>query len=101
MAHDDILPSEIYSRAIIRAMNLSRMVLLVFTSNANRSRHIETEIDRAYNKEKPIILFRTEDIPLSESLEYYVSARSWLIATEPPVDKHLPKLVVKVKQLCR
>ncbi|HEV2829692.1 MAG TPA: toll/interleukin-1 receptor domain-containing protein [Pyrinomonadaceae bacterium] len=101
MAHDDIIPSEIYSRAIIKAMNLSRLVLLVFTSNANVSRHIETEIDRAYNKEKPIILFRIEDIPLSESLEYYVSTRSWLIATEPPVDKHLPKLIVKVKQLCR
>jgi len=101
IADDDILPAEIYSRAIIRAIKLSRLVLLIFTSNANDSRHVETEIDRAFNREKPIILFRTQDIPLSESLEYYLGARSWLDATQPPLRTHFPRLIDKIKMLFR
>jgi hypothetical protein len=99
MADDDILPSEIYGKAIIKAINTSRLMLLIFTANANSSRHVESEIDRAYNKHKPIVMLRIEQVDLSESLEYYLSTGSWLNASDPPLDRHLPRLIDGVKKL--
>ncbi len=99
MAAEDILPSEIYGQTIINAINTSHLVILIFTSNANESKHVLSEIDRAYNKKKPIILFRVQDVSLSDALEYYLSTASWLNALDPPIERHLQKLIKTVKLL--
>jgi hypothetical protein len=99
MADEDILPGEDYAGVIARAIKSSRLLLLIFTANANTSKHVRSEIDLAYNKNKPIILLRLDDTILSESLEYYLGTGSWLNASEPPLSMHLERLVDKVKQL--
>jgi TIR domain len=99
MAPRDILPSENYSRSIVTAIGESRLVILVFSAASNESNHVESEIDRAYNKRKPIIPFRIEDVPLSPSLEYYLGTAQWQDAILPPLVDHIPKLVATVKLL--
>lgn len=101
MAPRDILPSEKYSQSIINALGESRLMILVFSASANESDHVISEVDRAYNKRKPIIPVRIEDVPPSPGLEYYLSPAQWQDALPPPIQKHLPKLVGTVKLILK
>jgi hypothetical protein len=100
MAPRDILPSSNYGESIINGINQARAVVLVFSANANRSAHIVTEVDRAFSKRKPILPIRIEDVPLSPSLEYYLSAAQWQDAS-PPIHNHLPAIVGTVRAVLR
>jgi hypothetical protein len=73
-------------------------MIFIYSSHANESEHVESEIDRAYNKRIPIIPLRIEEVPLSGSLEYYLSTAQWFDAF-PPIEKHLEKLPAVVKRL--
>jgi adenylate cyclase len=92
IAPRDVAPGAKYAHAIINALTGSRLVILVFSSHTNESEHVESEIDCAYNKRIPIITLRLEDVPLSQSLEYYLSKAQWFDALAPPIEKHLDVL---------
>lgn len=98
IAPRDIPPSARYAQSIINGINASRLMIFIFSSHANDSEHVESEIDRAYNKRIPIIPLRIEDLPLSGSLEYYLSTAQWFDAL-PPLEEHLEKLPKVVRQL--
>lgn len=98
IAPRDIPPSARYAQSIISGINASRLMIFIFSSNANDSEHVESEIDRAYNKRIPIIPLRIEEITLSGSLEYYLSTAQWFDAL-PPIEEHLEKLPAVVRQL--
>lgn len=99
IAPRDIPPSARYAQSIIGGINASRLMIFIFSSHATDSEHIESEIDRAYNKRIPIIPLRIEDLPLSGSLEYYLSTAQWFDALTPPLDAHLERLPGVVRQL--
>jgi tetrahydromethanopterin S-methyltransferase subunit B len=98
IAPRDIPPSARYAQSIISGINASRLMIFIFSSNANDSEHVESEIDRAYNKRIPIIPLRIEDIALTGSLEYYLSTAQWFDAL-PPIEEHLEKLPSVIRQL--
>ncbi|MET0753563.1 MAG: TIR domain-containing protein [Pyrinomonadaceae bacterium] len=98
IAPRDIPPSARYAQSIINGISASRLMIFIFSSNANDSEHVESEIDRAYNKRIPIIPLRIEDITLTGSLEYYLSTAQWFDAL-PPIEEHLEKLPAVVRQL--
>jgi TIR domain-containing protein len=99
IAPRDILPGMDWGEAIIDAINTTRVFVLVFSSNANESRQIKREVERAVSKGIPVIPLRIEDVPLSKSLEYFISSPHWLDAMSPPVEKHLNYLADTVKLL--
>src|SRR5688572_2008767 len=92
IAPRDILPGDIYTESIIDAISDSSLIVLVFSSRANASRHVVSEVDRAYNKSKSIIRFNIEDVPLTKSLEYYLSTAQWLDTFSGPMENHLRTL---------
>jgi hypothetical protein len=98
IAPRDIPPSTRYAQSIINGINASRLMIFIFSSHANDSEHVESEIDRAYNKRIPIIPLRIEDIPMSGSLEYYLSTAQWFDAL-PPLEENLEKLPSVVRKL--
>lgn len=79
IAPRDILPGDIYSESIIDAISQSHLIVLVFSSHANESRHVLTEVDRAYNKSKSIVRFNIEDVPLSRSSNTTLALRNGLM----------------------
>lgn len=99
MAPRDILPGMEWGEAIVQAIKRSRVMILIFSNNANQSPQIRREVERAVSKEIPIIPFRIENVLPSESLEYYLSTPHWLDALTPPMSKHLQNLVETVKLL--
>ena len=68
IAPRDILPGTDYPKAIIEALNQSKLFVLVFSSNANRSKQVMREIERAASKELIFIPFRTEDVTPSKQI---------------------------------
>ncbi|HSC34946.1 MAG TPA: DUF4189 domain-containing protein, partial [Thermodesulfobacteriota bacterium] len=77
----------------------SRVMVLVFSSNANESQQIIREVERAVSKGIPVIPFRVEDVDPNKSLEYFISAPHWLDALTPPLEKHLGQLLSTIKLL--
>lgn len=67
-----------YARAILQGIDDSTLMILLFSDNSNKSRHVESEVDRAFNKEKVIIPFRISDVAMSDVLSYYLGANHYI-----------------------
>lgn len=72
IAPRDITGGMAYARGIVNGIDESQVLLLVFSANSNISRHVENEINRAFDMEKTIIPFRIDDSPMSDVLCYYL-----------------------------
>ena len=99
IAPRDILPGIDRGEAIIEAINQARIFILVFSNHANSSYEVKREVERAVHKGLAIIPFRIEDVPMSKSLEYFISVPHWLDALTPPLHRHLLRLAENVHSL--
>jgi hypothetical protein len=99
IAPRDILPGMDWGEAIVDGIKRCRVMILVFSSNANSSPQIRREVERAVNKGVPIIPFRIEEVMPTRSLEYFISTPHWMDAMTPPLEKHLQKLTDVVRTL--
>jgi TIR domain len=99
IAPRDIRPGQEYGHAIIEAIDQCRVMVLIFSANANDSRQIHREIERAVSKGVPIIPLRIEEVVPTRSMEYFLGAIHWLDALTPPLEKHLQQLAEAVKAL--
>ena len=99
MAPRDVMAGVGRAQSIIGAMNGARVMVLVFSGNANGSPQIEREVERAVHKGIPVVPVRIEDVAPSEALEFFISAPHWLDAFPPPFEQHLEKLAEAVKRL--
>src|SRR5260221_14410744 len=88
-----------YAEAIIQAIEKARGMLLIFSSNANRSNQVKRGVERAVHHGIPIIPFRIEDVPPNRALEYFISAPHWLDALTPPLEQHLKHLASTIRML--
>jgi biotin transporter BioY len=92
IAPRDILPGVDWGGAIVDAINASRVMVLVYSARANDSPQIKREVERAVHRGLSIIPFRIEDVPMSKTLEYFMSMPHWLDALTPPLQDHLDRL---------
>jgi hypothetical protein len=99
VAPRDVLPGLPYGEAIVDAIEASRVLVLVFSANANTSPQVMREVERAVSKGIPVIPLRIEAIRPSKSLELFISAPHWLDALTPPLAKHLQSLGETVRLL--
>jgi hypothetical protein len=99
VAPRDILPGKNWGASIIEAIKGARVMVLVFSGYANESPQILVEVERAVNKGVVIISMRIEDVLPTESLELFLSARHWLDAFTPPLERHLEYLANTINQI--
>jgi hypothetical protein len=99
IAPRDIVAGRSYGEAIIEAIHDARVMVLVFSSNANASGHIPKEVERAVSNGVPILPFRIEDVAPGKSLDYFIGSVHWLDAMTPPMEKHLDDLAATVHKL--
>jgi hypothetical protein len=88
-----------FGSAIINAINDSRVMVLIVSGNANLSRHVLREVERAFAKGVEILPVRIEDVVMSRDFEYFLSASQWLDAMTPPMEEHLQRLTKRIKHL--
>src|SRR5262249_4542942 len=78
IANRDVGPGENFQEAIVRAIRAARVMVLVFTSNANNSDEIKKELVLASQNKLTIIPVRAEDVLPNEALAYEFATRQWI-----------------------
>jgi hypothetical protein len=101
VAPRDVVPGADWGESIINAIESSRIMILIFSQNANASPQIKREVERAVDKGVYIIPFRVDDIKPTRSLEYFISAAQWMDAFSPPLEGHLDNLAKTVKSVLK
>ena len=99
IAPRDILPGSDWSASIIDALDHCRVMILIFSGNANDSQQIRNEVVHAVHRGVPVIPVRIEDIPPGKSLAYFMSGVHWLDALSPPLEAHLKRLAESVRTM--
>ena len=97
IAPRDVRPGVEYAASIIEGLDACRVMVLVFSSNANASVQVHREIERAISKGLTIIPLRIEEIAPTHAMAYYLSSIHWLDALTPPLAKHLLHLTELVQ----
>jgi esterase/lipase superfamily enzyme len=98
IAPRDVLPGMDSGGAIIEAIKKARGMLLIFSSNANRSNQVTREVEMAVYHGIPIIPFRIEEVPPNRTLQDFISALHWVDALTPPLELHLERLAIRLHQ---
>src|SRR4051794_9793023 len=70
IAPRDIRPSEQWPAAIMRGIGASRVMVLVFSADANASDQVLREVERAVSRRMPVLPFKIDPTPPSGSFEY-------------------------------
>ena len=81
IAPRDVQPGVEYADAIIEALNTCRVFLVILSGESNSSPQVRREVERAVSKDLEILTFRIDDAILSRAMEYYLSNRHWLDAS--------------------
>lgn len=101
IAPRDVVPGADWGESIIDAIESSRIMILIFSRNADASPQIKREVERAVNKGVYIIPFRVDDIPPTKSLAYFISTSQWMDAFSPPLERHLDNLAKTIKAVLK
>ena len=99
IAPRDVNPGSDYSDQISDALEHSTAMVMVFSSGSNSSRHVKSEIDRAFSLDKVIIPFRVENVELDKGLAYYLSKTHWLDALTKPLEQHIDRLAGTIRKV--
>lgn len=99
VAPRDVVPGADWGESIINAIELSRIMVLVFTSSANASPQIKREVERAVDKGVYTIPFRIDNVEPTRALEYFISTLQWMDAFTPPLEGHLESLSKTVQAI--
>ncbi|PYJ09893.1 MAG: hypothetical protein DMF06_08340 [Verrucomicrobia bacterium] len=99
VAPRDVRPGRSFPGEITRAIQQSKVFLLVFSGHSNNSEQVLREVQLATDSRLPIIRFRIEDVALTDDLRYFLSTPHWLDALTPPLSKHIARLELAIKEL--
>jgi hypothetical protein len=99
IAPRDIIPGEGWSAAIMRGIDASKVMVLIFSENANVSAHVRREVAHACDHEITVIPVRIRDVIPKEGLKYYLDELHWLDALSPPLANHLETLTTRVANI--
>ena len=92
----DIKPSDDWGDAISNAIGKSKVFLLVFSGNANQSRHVLDELIVAIAEEITMLPFRVENLEPKGAMRLHLSSWHWLDAYDPSWEAHIMNLIKNV-----
>lgn len=95
----DILSGEDWAGAINNAISSTKIFVLVFTDESNRSHQVTNEVTLAVNGGKIIIPFRLSGSNMNDTLQYYLSSVHWLDAVSQPLNQNIETLRMQISAL--
>lgn len=93
IAPRNILPGADWMESITDAMDQTKIVVLVFSENTEKSKWVKDEIKLALDENKTIIPFRIQEVYPQRALKLLKVSCQWLHAYTPPIEKHIERLV--------
>ena len=86
VAYRDIPRGVVWARAIVEALDESRMMVVVFSNHFNNSDQVDREIELASEDHKPILTFRITDDAFKGAKKYYLKNINWIDAFPNPAE---------------
>ncbi len=96
IASKDILSSENFAKKIAETIKVCDGIILILSSNASNSIHVEKELGLALKYKLPIFPIKIDGILPTESFEYYLEGVQWIDASSN-FEKALEKYVGQIK----
>jgi len=93
IAPRDVTPGEPYGAQIVAGLERSSALVFLLSSSSNASRHVESEVARAFEKGKDIFPVRLEEIKPSPELELFVTSPHWIDAWRTGMAKAAEALI--------
>lgn len=84
VAYRDIPHGVVWARAIVDALDESRMMVVVFSEHFNNSDQVDREIELASEDKKPILTFRISNDVFKGAKKYYLKNINWIDAFPNP-----------------
>ena len=78
MSSRDVGPGENFQVSIVRAIRAARVMILVFSANANNSDEVKKELVLAGQTHLVVIPVRVEDVIPDEAFAYEFATRQWI-----------------------
>lgn len=67
-----------YAEELINGIDNCELMVLILSEQSNGSPHVLREVERAVSKNKPIIVYKLDNVTLSKSMEYFLMTHQWL-----------------------
>jgi TolB-like protein/Tfp pilus assembly protein PilF len=96
IAPRDVVPGTLYAEGIVRALDESKVLVLVLSKDAVASAHVGKELERATSKRHPIIALKVDNAPLTPAFEYFLNESQWIEAGAGGTNGAIAKLVEAV-----
>lgn len=97
IAPRDISPGGSWAGEIADAIPESKVMILVFSSNANASKQVLREVELAITSNLTVIPMKIEDVMPTGGMSYYLSTTHWIDAIGNKFDKRINTLSKKVQ----
>ncbi|MBV8274727.1 MAG: protein kinase [Verrucomicrobia bacterium] len=100
IAPRDVRGGRPYSGQITQAIREARLLILIFSQAANRSKHVLREVERAAHCQTELLTFRIEQVTPSDDLAYFLGADHWVDGFRPlPPSQHFTTLIEHARGL--
>ena len=99
VAPRDISAGSEYGEEIVEAVKACRILVVIFSGQANSSPHVRREVERAVSARRAILPFRIEDIAPTGAMEYALGNTHWLDALTRPLDPHIAALASTARRM--
>jgi formylglycine-generating enzyme required for sulfatase activity len=96
--HQYIDAGDKFSKEIKKAMTKSKVMVLIVSSNADRSDWVDREVHYALNIKLNIIPFCIREPCPEEDLEFLLSNRDWIYSSTTPSETDLNRLIKAVRR---
>ncbi len=98
VAPRDVAPGSLYADEIIRAINGTKVLVLVLSEDAIASPHVGKEVERATSKGKPVVTLRTDTARLTTAFEYFLSASQWIDLAADGMETAFDKVATAIRR---
>lgn len=99
IAPRDIRHGKGWKKRLVRLLDKTKLVVLIYSEAANESKQVRREIDIAYENNQPILTFVVQKAPLCDDFRYCISKDHWLDATRAPRSRPYKRLVRAVHRI--
>ncbi|MBN1433825.1 tetratricopeptide repeat protein [Candidatus Fermentibacterales bacterium] len=93
IAPRDIPTGSDWVESIIDGIDSASAMVLVVSSDSNRSPQVRREIERAVSRGLALVSVVIERVDFSKWMQYYISTRQWYDATRGDLERHLPAIL--------
>ena len=99
MAPDNIPAGASWPLEIMKGIQGSSVMLLLWTKNSMNSKEVAKELTLCMQENLLILPFRAENIPPSGEWVYHLSNTHWMDAYDGKIEQHIAPLICRIKSI--